>query len=87
VDPSSSYPIATMPRRKGFKEEPAATRAAIAVMVNSTFTNAFIVSHLKLPLSTVATIAAGVRRERNAWRRRCSDWPRLLSARDARMLQ
>jgi len=76
-----------MPRCKGSKEVPAATRAAIAVLVNSTFTNAFIASHLELPLSTVATIAARVRREGTAGRRRRSGRPRLLSARDARMLQ
>jgi len=30
-DPLSSSLVATMPRRKGFKEVPAATQAAIAV--------------------------------------------------------
>jgi len=86
-DPLSSSPVATMPRCKGSKEVPAATRAAIAVLVNSTFTNAFSASHLQLPLSTVATIAARVRREGTAGRRRRSGRPRLHSARDARMLQ
>jgi len=76
-----------MPRRKGFKEVPAATQAAIAVLVNSTFSHVFIPSHFKLPLSTVATIAARVRREGTAGCGRRSSRPRLLSARDARMLQ
>jgi len=76
-----------MPRCKGSKEVRAATQAAIAVLVNSMFSNAFIASHLKLPLSTVATIAARVRREGTAGRRRRSGRPRLLSAHDARMLQ
>ena len=86
-DPSSFSPVATMPRHKGSKEVPAATRAAIAVSVHSTVTNAFISFHLKLPLSTVATIAARVRREGTAGHRRRSVRPRLLSARDARILQ
>jgi len=76
-----------MPRQKGSKEVPAATRAATAVVVHSTFTNALIASHLKLPLSTVTTIAARVRREGTAGCRRRSGRPHLLSARDARMLQ
>jgi len=76
-----------MPRHKGSEEVPAAARAATAVLVNSTFTNAFLFSHLKLPLSTAATIAARVRRDGMAGRRRRSGRTRLLSALDARMMQ
>jgi len=50
-------------------------------------TNRFIASRIELPLSTVATIAARVRREGTAARRRRAGRPRFLSARDGRHLQ
>jgi len=49
--------------------------------------NRFIASRMELPLSMVATIAARVRREGTAARRRRAGRPRFLSARDGRHLQ
>ena len=76
-----------MRRRTGSKAVPAGTRAATAVFIISTLTNSSIASLLKLPGSTVATIAARVRCEGTAGSRRHRGRPRLLSARDARMSQ
>jgi len=57
------------------------------VLVEAGMTNRFIASRVELPLSTVATIAARVRREGTAARRRRAGRPRFLSAREGRHLQ
>jgi len=57
------------------------------VLVEAGITNRFISSRMELPLSTVATIAARVRREGTAARRRRAGRPRFLSAQDDHHLQ
>ena len=76
-----------MGRSKGTKEVPPASREAMRVLVEAGMTNRFIASRMELPLSTVATIAARLRREGTAARRRRAGRPRLLSAVDGRDLQ
>jgi len=80
-------PIAATAHSKGSKEEPPASTEAMRVLVEAGMTNHFIASRMELPLSTVATIAARVRRKGTAARRRRAGRPRLLSARDGRHLQ